>query len=120
MPKRLIKNILQIGNAFIYSCHGLISAVKNERAIRQELFFGIFFVPAAFYFGHNRIEQIILLSAYCWVLIVELINSAIESLCDQVSTQYQTLIGRAKDIASAAVFLTILLGLLIWVMIIFT
>ncbi len=88
-----------------WSWQGLKAAWKHEQAFRIEVVASLFIVPLAFYLGESPIEQVLLLGAWMLVLIVELLNSAIEATIDRISTEQHPLSGRAKDLGSAAVLL---------------
>lgn len=107
-------SIGRIFKAWRYSMQGLSAAIRHEAAFRQELILAVVLVPCAFALGRNIIEITLLLAAILIVLITELLNSAIEAVADAVSLEIHPLIGRAKDIGSAAVWLAFLLLLLIW------
>ncbi len=96
---------------------GLKAAWINEAAFRQESVAAILAIILAFYLDINYLERILLISAVVLVAIIELINSAIEAVVDRVGSEYHQLSGRAKDIGSAAVFVSIGLALFIWAMI---
>jgi len=100
--------------AFVYSWQGLRAAWRHEIAFRQEVIIFLCAVPAAFWLGRSAAERGLLLAATLAVLAVEVLNSSLESLCDLVSPQHHPLAGRAKDLGSAAVLLTILCAVLIW------
>ena len=97
-----------------YSVAGLQAAYRGESAFRQEFWLAVVLVPLAFWLGHNWIEVALLVSAVLLVLIVELLNSGIEAAIDRVSFELHDLSKRAKDLASAAVFLSVLLCTGIW------
>lgn len=107
--KRLIK-------AAGYSKKGLITAWKNEAAIRQELLTLIPAIIIAFVFSFTAVERVLLIGSVVLVVVIELINSAIEAVVDRIGTEYHELSGRAKDMGSAAVFIATLLGLFVWIM----
>lgn len=98
-----------------YSVKGLGAALRYEAAFRQELFLALILTPAAFWVGENALQIILLLSTLVIVLIVELLNSAIESVADAVTLDNNLLIGRAKDLGSAAVLLSLLMTAAIWI-----
>ena len=97
-----------------YSVAGLQTAYRGESAFRQEFWLAVVLVPLAFWLGRSWIEVILLVSAVLLVLIVELLNSGIEAAIDRVSFELHDLSKRAKDLASAAVFLSLLLCTGIW------
>jgi len=88
-----------------WSLAGLKAAWQYEQAFRIEIIASLFIVPLALYLGEGAIEQVLMLGAWLLVIIVELLNSAIEATVDRISTEHHELSGRAKDLASAAVLL---------------
>ena len=102
-------------NAMGYSWAGLRAAYKHESAFRQELWLAMLLVPLAFYLGETAIERVLMVGALLLVLIVELLNSAIEASVDRISLEHHLLIKRAKDMGSAAVLLALLNVVVIWV-----
>lgn len=88
-----------------WSLAGLKAAWRYEVAFRIEALLSLLIVPLAFYFGDGPIETVILLMSWILVLMIELLNSAVEAAVDRISTEYHVLSGRAKDLGSAAVFL---------------
>jgi diacylglycerol kinase (ATP) len=112
------KGIRRIVNAAFFSIAGLRAAWRNEAAFRQECVLTLILTPTAFWLGQNAVERSLLIGT-CWlVLIVELLNSAVEAVVDRVGTDHHKLSGRAKDLGSAGVFVSLVLTLLVWVMII--
>lgn len=97
-----------------YSMAGLRSAYRGESAFRQEFWLAIVLVPAAFWVGRNWVEVALLIGATLLVLIVELLNSGIEAAIDRVSFEWHDLSKRAKDLASAAVMLSLVLCAGVW------
>src|SRR3546814_7144960 len=93
----------RIARALRYSLLGLGAAWRHEAAFRQELLLAVVMIPLGLWLGDGTIEQLVLTCAVVLVLIVELLNSAIEALADAISTETHPLLGRAKDIGSAAV-----------------
>ena len=109
--------VTRIINATGYSIKGLKSAWINEAAFRQELMLILLLMPLAFWLG-DSLNQILLLIVISWlVVIVEILNSAIEAVVDRVGSEHHELSGRAKDIASAAVFLVIVFATSVWALI---
>lgn len=100
--------------AFGHSMQGLRAAWRNESAFRQESALALVMIPASWWVGEGWIEVALLAGAVMGVLIVELLNSAIETTVDRISYELHELSKRAKDIASAAVFLSLLLCGSIW------
>ena len=97
-----------------YSISGLASAYRGESAFRQEFWLAVVLLPLAFWVGHNWVEVALLVGSVMLVLIVELLNSGIEAAIDRVSFELHDLSKRAKDLASAAVLLSLLLCSGIW------
>lgn len=98
-----------------YSLSGLKAAMRYEAAFRQELFLALILTPAAFWVGESAWQILLLLSSLVFVLIIELLNSALEAVADAVTLENNELIGRAKDLGSAAVLLSLLLTGALWV-----
>jgi len=111
--------IKRLINAIGYSFSGFKAAFQNEDAFRQEVFLTIILVPLAFYIANNSLEIVLLLFSTLLVPIVELLNSAIEATVDRISLEQHKLAKRAKDIGSAAVFLSLVNLFAIWLIIIF-
>lgn len=92
------------------SVKGLKAAFVDESAFRQELFLACLFVPLAFYLGRDLPEKLLLICLVVLVLIVELLNSAIEATVDRIGLESHPLSAKAKDLGSAAVFISLLLA----------
>jgi len=106
--------VARILHAFNYSLKGLKAAFLHEPAFRQELLLCIVAVPLAFWLSANWQQFFVLCSSLVFILVVELLNSAIETLADALKPDYDPLIGRAKDIGSAAVLLSFVCALCVW------
>jgi diacylglycerol kinase (ATP) len=106
-------------NATGYSMKGFKHALKHEAAFRQELALGLILTPLAVWLSANRWELLVLLAPLMLVLIVELMNSAIEALADEISLERRDRLGQAKDLGSAAVFIALALTVLTWVIVLF-
>jgi len=104
----------RIVHAAGHSAAGLASAYRNESAFRQESWAALVLLPAAFWLGRSWVEVTLLAGSVLIVLIVELLNSGIEATVDRVSFELHDLSKRAKDLASAAVMLSLLLCGGIW------
>lgn len=102
-------------NAFGYSMEGLQAAYKNEDAFRQEVLLAIVLIPLAFYLGGDGLEIALMVACVWLVLIVELLNSAVEAVVDRVSLEHHDLAKRAKDIGSAAVLFSLVNLAIVWV-----
>jgi diacylglycerol kinase (ATP) len=109
--------LARIGKAFQYSMQGLTHAVRYEAAFRQELVIAIPAMIGLWFLPVSMVEKIVLLATVLLMLIVELLNSAIEATVDRVSTERHPLSGRAKDLGSAAVFIAVLLMVTAWTLI---
>ncbi len=101
-------------NAFGYSRKGLAAAWKHEAAFREEVMLAAVAVPLGLWLGQGGVEKALLVGSILFVLVVELLNSAIEAVVDRVSDEHHELSGRAKDIGSAAVLLALLLAAAVW------
>ena len=111
-PRRTgISRILYAG---LYSLRGFREAWINESAFRQEVVLAVFLVPAAFWLGQTAVERILLIGCVALVLIVELLNSAVETSINRIGTELHPLSGRAKDMGSAAVLVSLLFTLFVW------
>ena len=97
-----------------HSMSGLAMAYRGESAFRQEFWLAAALLPLAFWVGRGWLEIAVLLASVLQVLIVELLNSAIEATVDRISLEIHDLSRRAKDLASAAVFLSLVLCAVVW------
>lgn len=97
-----------------YSAQGFVHAWRHEAAFRQELALCAVLMPLAFWLGRTPVEELLLVGSCFLVLIVELLNSAIEAVVDRVGSEHHELSGRAKDLGSAAVFLSLLFVAIVW------
>lgn len=97
-----------------YSWLGIQAAWKSEAAFRQELTLMLLMLPAAFWLGQTAVERIALLAPCFIVIIVELLNSAIEAVVDRIGPEMHALSGQAKDMGSAAVFFALCLVVISW------
>lgn len=97
-----------------YSFAGLRSAYASEEAFRLEVLGLIILTPLALYFGQTPVERILLIGSIMVLLIVELLNTAVEAVVDRIGSEYHELSRQAKDIGSAAVFIGMMLVALVW------
>ena len=104
----------RIIRAIFYTWRGLSWTARFEAAFRQEIVVFLLAVPASQLITPDMWQRAVLLGSVIFVMIVELLNTAIEKLCDRITTKPDEQIGRVKDIASAAVGLAILLALTVW------
>ncbi len=107
----------RIVRATKYSYAGLRNAVMEEAAFRQELILTIVLAPVAIWLGDSGVERALMIGVLFIVLIVELLNSAIETAVDRISTEFHSLSGMAKDLGSAAVFISIFTVPVIWTLV---
>jgi len=108
------KGFDRIVKACGYSLAGLKAAWKEEAAFRQESLLMLVMLPCAFWLGRSLLEELLLVAVCVLVIIVELINSAIEAVVDRISDEHHVLSGRAKDMGSAAVFISVMLVVCVW------
>lgn len=113
-PHKGRTGIERIVRATGYSVAGVTAAYRGESAFRQEFWLAALMLPAAFWLGRNWVEVALLAGSVVLVLIVELLNSAIEAAIDRISFELHELSKRAKDFGSAAVMLSLLLCGAIW------
>jgi diacylglycerol kinase (ATP) len=97
-----------------YSAQGLWAALRKESAFRQEVILFLLLAPLAGWLGQDAVERILLIGSLAIVLIVELLNSAVEATVDRIGKERHKLSGRAKDMGSAAVLLALLLAVFVW------
>ena len=112
-PQKQRKGLSRILHATRYSWAGL-RAGWNEPAFRQECVLAVVLLPASLWVGHNWVESAVLAGCVIAVMVVELLNTAVESVVDRVGPEWHQLSKRAKDIGSAAVLLSLLLCAAIW------
>jgi diacylglycerol kinase (ATP) len=106
--------IRRIARATVYSVQGFAHAWRYEAAFRQEAALTALLIPAAFWFGRTALETSLLIASCLVVLIVELLNSAIEAVVDRFGDELHVYSGRAKDLGSAAVFLSFVFLAVVW------
>ena len=99
------------------SIRGLRGAFREEAAFRQELAFAAIVIPLALWLGHSGVERALLIGPVLLILVVELVNSAIEATVDRIGFERHALAGLAKDIGSAAVFTSFLLLGTVWALV---
>ena len=105
--------------AFEFTVLGLKATYKHEEAFRQEVFVLVASIPLAIWLADSAIEIALMIGSIVLLLIVELINSAIEAVVDRFGGEIHELSGRAKDMGSAAVFITMLNAIMIWLLMLF-
>lgn len=114
MANHSVKGWRRIFYAFGYSMKGFKACYELEEAFRQEVFVLVFLIPTGLWLGQSPVERAMLVGSLLLVPVVELLNSAIEANVDRVGLERNELSARAKDIASAAVFMSITFTVTIW------
>jgi len=109
--------VQRVLKATMFSLQGLRWAWKYEQAIRQEMIILLIAIPVVLWLDVSPLERLLLLGSWGMVIIVELLNSAVEATVDRIGIEHHKLSGRAKDIGSAAVFCAILLSFATWLVI---
>ncbi len=109
----------RILKATVYSWQGLKASYKNEEAFRQELMLALVLIPLGLYLGEGGVEKVVLVVSVLLLLLVEVLNSAIEAVVDRFGGEQHELSGRAKDMGSAAVFIAISIVVLTWMLVLF-
>ena len=120
MQKKSGDGVGRIIRAFTWSMAGIRQAFTHEAAFRQECFLFVVMAPIGLWLGKTGIERALLIGSLFVILIVELLNSGIEAAVDRISDEQHQLAGMAKDMGSAAVFLSLVNGLVIWLLVLFT
>jgi diacylglycerol kinase (ATP) len=102
-----------------YSWLGIRAAFQSQMAFRLETLVLVVVVPVALWLGDSGVERALLIGSYLLVLVVEILNSAVEALVDRIGAERHELSGRAKDLGSAAVFGAIVLACAVWALVLF-
>ena len=110
-------DLRRIVRAAGYSVAGLKAAWRGESAFRQELALCVVLAPLGLWLGRDGVERALLLGSLLLVLVVELLNSAIEAAINRIGTERNELSGLAKDLGSAAVFVALLIVLAVWALV---
>ena len=111
------RGLTRLLRAFGSSLRGLSGAYRDEAAFRQELALAVIVIPLGLWLGHGAIERVALVTPVLLILIVELLNSAIEATVDRIGPERHVLAGLAKDIGSAAVLLSFVLLVVVWLIV---
>ncbi|MFK8259208.1 diacylglycerol kinase [Erwinia sp. AnSW2-5] len=111
-----VTGLTRIIKAAGYSWKGIRAAWQHEAAFRQEAVAAIIAIIIACWLDVDAITRVLLIGSVMLVIIVEILNSAIEAVVDRIGSEIHPLAGRAKDMGSAAVLLTILLAIFVWIM----
>ena len=117
MAGQNLKGIQRLKAALYNSIAGVKACWAHEEAFRQEILLSAFGIPLALYISEDSVERILLIGSLPLLLIVELLNSAIEATIDRIGLEHHELSGRAKDIGSAAVLFGTLLAASTWLLI---
>ncbi|MEW5755612.1 MAG: diacylglycerol kinase [Pseudomonadota bacterium] len=113
-PHKSKSGLKRVWNAMHYSFDGLRAAYRHEHAFRQEVWLAAVLIPLAFLAPVSGLGRALMIGSVLLVLIVELLNSAVEAVVDRISTEHHPLAKRAKDTGSAAVFIALLNVAVIW------
>lgn len=113
-PHKGKTGLKRVWNAFFYSLEGFKAAWKHEDAFRQESILALIMIPLALLLTDGALERALMIACVLLVLIVELVNSAIEATVDRISLENHQLAKRAKDIGSAAVLIALINVLVVW------
>ena len=111
------RGLLRVMRALGASVHGLVGAFREEAAFRQELALATLVIPLGLWLGHGGVERALLIAPMLLILIVELLNSAIEATVDRIGFERHKLAGLAKDIGSAAVFMSFVMLGAVWLLV---
>lgn len=111
--------LTRLRNALYYSIDGFKAAYEHEDAFRQEVRLAAILVPLGFYLGKTGIERALLIASVLLVMVIELLNSAIEATVDRISLENHLLAKRAKDIGSAAVLVSLIMLAVVWSFVLF-
>lgn len=114
MGKPENKGIMRVVRAARYSTKGVIAAFQHESAFRQELALCAILIPLGIWLGESAIERVLLVGVCLLLLMMELLNSAVEAIVDRVGTDHHPLSGQSKDMASAAVAIALVLIAMTW------
>jgi diacylglycerol kinase (ATP) len=118
-PHKGKPGIKRIWNALFYALDGFTAAFKHEDSFRLEVMLSLALIPLALSMHIGAISKALLIGSVLLVLITELINSAIEAICDRVSLENHVLAKRAKDFGSAAVMLSLINAAVVWILVLF-
>ncbi|MBN1377718.1 MAG: diacylglycerol kinase [Gammaproteobacteria bacterium] len=111
--------LCRIIDATKYSCKGFSFAWKHEAAFRQELILSLILIPLGLWLGDGATEKALLIGVCFITLMVEILNTSIEAVVDRVGNEYHELAGSAKDLGSAAVFISLVMTATVWSLILY-
>ena len=118
-PHKSKSGLLRIWNALSYSLAGFKAAYHHEHAFRQECLLAVILLPAALLMPTSGLGKALMVASVLLVLVVELVNSALEAAVDRISLEHHQLAKRAKDICSAAVFMSLVNVAAVWALVLF-
>ena len=118
-PHKGKTGLRRIWNAMFYSIEGLRAAYRHEDAFRQEVLLAVLLIPLALFLPVPGLGKALMIASVLLVLIVELLNSAVEATVDRVSLEHHRLAKRAKDIGSAAVMMSLANVVVVWLLVLF-
>ena len=113
------KGLKRILKAFTYSCQGFLGVFKSEAAFRQDLIVFILGCLVTLFLSLSGVERALMIFSLFLILLMELVNTAIEVIIDRISPKYHTLSGRAKDIGSLLVLIAFINAFVVWGLILF-
>ncbi len=119
MAKQNAKGLRRLIRACFFSASGFKATWQHEEAFRQEVVLFCVTTPLAFWLGNSPVEKVLLIGSIVLVMLVELLNSAVEAVVDRVGHEQHELSGRAKDIGSAAVTMALAWAACTWLLILF-
>ncbi|MEF3074675.1 MULTISPECIES: diacylglycerol kinase [unclassified Methylobacter] len=117
MANQNAKGLQRLINACFFSAAGFKATWTHEEAFRQEVLLFVITTPLAVWLGETTVEKLLLIGSIVLVMLVELLNSAVEAVVDRVGLEHHELSGRAKDIGSAAVMLSLVWAAVTWTLI---
>ena len=118
-PHKGKTGLRRLWNAFHYSLAGFKAAYQNEDAFRQESLLAAILIPLALFLPAGAVGKALMIASVLLVLVVELLNSAVEATVDRISLEDHRLAKRAKDIGSAAVLLSLVNLVAVWLLVLF-
>lgn len=117
MFRRIAEEARHMVRSTVYSLKGLQVVARQETAFRQELLVLVIVLPLAIWLGRTGVERALLIGSWMLVLVVEMLNSSIETIVNRISMEHHELSGVAKDLGSAAVFSAIVVAMVVWLLV---
>ena len=117
MANQNAKGLKRLINACFFSAAGFKATWEHEEAFRQEVILFVVTTPIAIWLGETTVEKLLMIGSMVLVMLVELLNSAVEAVVDRVGLEHHELSGRAKDIGSAAVMMSLVWAAITWALI---